>query len=68
LNRVACNDDTWVAVGVNGALIVSTDNGATWTPKPSGTNEILYDIACNGNTWVVAGGEHIFVFQDSTIW
>ena len=55
---VACNGNTWVAVGMDGALTVSTDNGATWTPKPSGVNELLYGVACNGNTWVAIGSRY----------
>ena len=58
---VACNGNTWVAVGPlveaekNAPVIVSTDNGNTWSTKKNGTWYSLTSVAWNGNTWVAVG-------------
>ena len=52
---VAVNGNTWVAVGWYDTILVSTDNGNTWTKKTSGTTKDLYGVAVNGNTWVTVG-------------
>ena len=66
LSGVACNGNTWVAVGGGGTILVSTDNGNTWTAKTSGATYALSGVACNGNTWVVVGvGGTMFVSTDN---
>ena len=72
---VACNGNTWVAVGGNSKpypnhnslILVTHDNGNTWIKTEIATKDSdLYSIAYNGNTWV-AVGEHntILISQDN---
>ena len=52
---VTVNDNTWIVVGIDGTILVSADNGNTWTKKTSGTAKRLRGVAVNGNTWVAVG-------------
>lgn len=69
LFSVACKDNAWVAVGEKGIILVSTDNGETWTKKDSGTDVFIRSVACNKNTWVAAGDYGtILRSTDTAIW
>lgn len=46
---------TWVAVGTNGKIYVSTDDGLTWAARTSGTTNLLRGVAKIGGKWVVVG-------------
>ena len=54
LHNIVYNGNTWVAIGDADTLVVSTDNGNSWTTK-SGTYGHLHNIVYNGNTWVAIG-------------
>lgn len=46
----------WVAVGANGSVVYSSDQGQTWQAGNTGTAVHLYGIAYTGNNrWVAAG-------------
>ena len=66
LRGIACKGTTWVAVGENGIVIVSTDNGNTWATKPSGTENDLYGVACNGTAWIAAGKHGTVIVSTDT--
>lgn len=46
-------DQTAIAVGSNGLILRSTDNGLTWTEESSGSSAFLLDIALAGDKPVV---------------
>jgi hypothetical protein len=53
----ATDDSTWVAVGVSGTLLYSSD-GQSWTESSdsgSVTTGTLYGAATDGSTWVAVG-------------
>jgi hypothetical protein len=51
-----------VAVGVDG-VILTTNGGSTWTARPSGTTELLYEVSCPGLTWMAPGGQDGYVLS-----
>ena len=67
LNRVTYGNDIFVAVGGNGAILTSPD-GAAWTPRESGTNAWLYGVAYGNNTFVAVGGYTILTSPDGAVW
>lgn len=64
---------TQIALGAGGLLIVSTDGGATWNLRSSGTTEDLYDAAYT-NAWgvpafvVVGANGTILTSSDTVTW
>ena len=53
---VAFGNDTFVAVGVNGKLAVSTDDGVTWTQKTSSfETTAIHGVAFGNDTFVAVG-------------
>ena len=70
MNSIACNNNgTWVAVGVAGTIIVSSDNGNTWIKKNSGTDKQLNSIAYNNGTWIAIGENGtILRSTDTAVW
>ncbi len=46
-----------VAVGENGAVFTSDDQGEWWRSRSSGTKNHLYDVAWTGNVFVAVGAE-----------
>jgi hypothetical protein len=59
INAVATNGaGVWVAVGGNGRMTRSTDNGATWSAVTSGFGStIINAVATDGaGVWVAVGG------------
>jgi photosystem II stability/assembly factor-like uncharacterized protein len=56
LNGAACTSPTaCLAVGNAGAILASSDGGATWTTKPSGTTGALNAITCPSGACVAVG-------------
>ncbi len=61
IRSVACNGNTWVAVGNDDTILVSTDNGQSWTKNKDVTSSYIFGVACNGNTWIAAGYMNIIL-------
>lgn len=60
---------TLVAVGANGAAILSTDAGLTWSTVDMGGTASLLDITWAGSTFIaVGGGSNIFTSTDGLVW
>jgi photosystem II stability/assembly factor-like uncharacterized protein len=60
-----------VAVGDNGTIITSTDNGVTWSAETSGTTENLYAIRYDAATDIfiaVGANGKILISPDSNSW
>jgi hypothetical protein len=56
LGSIAYGNNTFVAVGLNGAIVVSNNNGNSWNSiNPSPTINHLYSIAYGNNTFVAVG-------------
>jgi hypothetical protein len=55
LNGVASNTSIVVAVGASGTILISSDQGATWTTGSSGTINNLNAIAWCGSQFVATG-------------
>ena len=55
LHKVAFGNDTFVAVGNQGAIVTSSNNGTNWTTRSSGTTEGLTGIAFANDTFVAVG-------------
>lgn len=67
LTAVASNDDTVVAVGHNGATVVSTD-GLHWDVlTPIGLSD-LYDVVWNGEVFIAVGDRTILTSADGFAW
>lgn len=57
----------WVAVGQYGVLLISEDNGESWTQVDVGTKENLNGVKyCNG-TWVVVGDKGTFLYSTNLV-
>ena len=54
-----------VAVGLDGAVIVSHDGGNSWIVAPKLTKEHLFSIVWTGSNWVAVGGKGMMVTGDS---
>ncbi len=54
LNAVAASESRAVAVGLQGHVVTSTD-GANWSPQTVGTNRHLHDIIYANNNFVAVG-------------
>ncbi len=60
LNDVRFSDATHgVVVGNAGALFVTSDGGAQWDARDSGTAYDLHSVTFNGDTIVVSGGDYV---------
>ena len=58
----------WVAVGNNGAIVTSAD-GATWTPHGIGGSALLNAVAYGDGRFVAAANdEYFYVSQDGVTW
>ena len=57
LNALAASESRAVAVGLQGHVVTSTD-GANWSPQTVGTNRHLHDIIYANNTFVAVGALH----------
>lgn len=60
---------TQIAVGANGLILKSTDGGASWVTKTSGTTNGLYGVIYGGNIsasgWVVVGQNGLILISTS---
>src|SRR5947208_393842 len=55
---VAFGNNTFLAVGLEGAVAVSAD-GSTWSSQNSGTPEDLYGVAYGKGVFVAVGGSGV---------
>ena len=61
----------WVAVGANGKLFTSTDKGANWIQRTTGTSEPIYGVAydnINKRFMAVGGAGIILTSTTGTSW
>lgn len=69
LNRVRYFRDRYIAVGDNGTVIVSGDDGQTWTQIVSHTTCGLHDIVQGANIYVAVGrGGCVITSADNLTW
>jgi hypothetical protein len=71
INGIAWGGGKWVAVGDDGKMAYSTDNGATWTqvsPSPFGSSDQIDAAAWGNGKWVAAGGDTIAYSSDGETW
>ena len=54
-NSSSANPEVFVAVGSNGLIVKSTDNGSTWDNVTSPTSNTLRGVTFGNNTFVVVG-------------
>ena len=58
LSSVSCsNSHTCIAVGILGAIIATSDGGASWHSQISGTSNDLLDVSCASSSVCVAVGK-----------
>ena len=55
LHGVSYGNGQFVAVGDNGAILTSADDGATWVQRESGTTNYLEAVTYGGGQFVVSG-------------
>ncbi len=68
LAGVATSGSLTVAVGAGGTILTSTD-GASWTPVVSGTTQALNGVSWSGALWVVVGdGGTVLTSPDGSKW
>jgi photosystem II stability/assembly factor-like uncharacterized protein len=67
LEAVFWNGSQFVSVGLHGRILTSPD-GATWTPQSSGTTSTLSGIAWDGNQFVVVGATAFLTSPDAATW
>jgi photosystem II stability/assembly factor-like uncharacterized protein len=66
---IAANTDTLVACGDGGAILSSTDNGRTWTPRLSGNSAWLVAVTYGGGQFVIVGeAGRILTSHDGVTW
>jgi len=70
LNGITYGNNTFVAVGDDGTVRTSSDNGATWDNGTRGTTRDLYEIAYGNSTFVAVGqsGTHLYSRDDGATW
>lgn len=65
LHDVAFMNDLFVAVGSNGVIKTSSDNGVTWTTRGSGTNKELRAVTAGKYGNFVAVGDYGTIVQSN---
>lgn len=55
LNKIDCDGSNCVAIGENGAVVISKDEGKTWSSVDAGTSEKLNSVALIGSTIFICG-------------
>lgn len=66
---VAYGNNTFVAVGAKGKIMTSTDMGATWQSKNSGTTDYLYGVSyANGKFVAVGQNGRVLSSQTGSTW
>ena len=69
LTDVAVSGSVIAAIGSSGALVVSTDNGVTWTRQVTGTSVNLQAITANSSGFVAVGDAGVIVTSvDGATW
>jgi photosystem II stability/assembly factor-like uncharacterized protein len=69
LNRVAHGLGRFIAVGDNGTILLSQDDGQSWSRQDSGTTEELRGVAFGDSRFVVVSVEgQILTSADGTTW
>ena len=70
LRSVACNENTWIAVGMHGRCLRSTDDGRTWDAVSFPVYGEINAVACNGNRWIATSdnGKIIKSFDNGVNW
>ena len=59
----------FVAVGINGTILTSGNNGGTWTPRTSGTTEDLQKVFYDGTLFIAVGTTgKILTSSDAITW
>ena len=59
----------FVAVGINGTIVTSGNNGATWTTRTSGTTEDLQKVFYDGTLFIAVGTTgKILTSSDTITW
>ena len=58
------------AVGLEGVILVSNNEGTSWQPLPSGTSEHLFSVSMGPNGWHIVGDQGVYVTagDDPNIW
>jgi photosystem II stability/assembly factor-like uncharacterized protein len=51
----------FIAVGMNGTILLSTDKGQTWTSVPSGYSDNLWGVTYGNGTFVAVGNNGIIL-------
>jgi photosystem II stability/assembly factor-like uncharacterized protein len=67
LQAVLWNGSQFVSVGSHGQILTSPD-GATWSPQTSGTTSFLSGIAWDGRQFVVVGATAFLTSPDAVTW
>jgi hypothetical protein len=67
LQAILWNGSQFVSVGSHGRIMTSPD-GATWTPQTSGTTAFLSGIAWDGHQFVVVGDTAFLTSADAASW
>jgi photosystem II stability/assembly factor-like uncharacterized protein len=70
LNGITFGNNTFVAVGKNGTVRTSSDNGTSWDNGTRGTTSELNKIAYGNSTFVAVGksGTHLYSRDDGATW
>ena len=67
LLQVVWDGSKYVAVGLDGAILTSTDGANDWTSRTSGTTKDLHTVHWNGSQFV-AGGKAFLTSPDGINW
>lgn len=66
LHRVTWVDNKYVAVGLNGVILNST-NGANWTARTSGTTNTLYGVSWSDPLYIAVGDNKTILMSNDAI-
>lgn len=64
INKVAYGNGIWIAVGINGTILKSTDN-KTWVSKTSGTSQNFYYALYDGTQFVAITMKYGYVYSST---
>ncbi|MCW1923752.1 PKD domain-containing protein [Luteolibacter arcticus] len=68
LRDVAWSGSAFVAVGVDGTILRSTDGGQTWSTITAPGIQTLQSIAYGGGVFVAVGGTKVYTSPDGIAW
>lgn len=60
---VFINDNVGIVVGSSGVILKTTDGGATWAEKTSGTTQILYSVDFFGSNGLAVGAAGVVLIS-----